>query len=186
MGYEHYIFAEAIASKFVCAFCQKVYFDAKSGPCGHILCTNCWIINADATIDCPLCPQTQKIEANTLINEGDINQVISSFKTCCKYRGCTEHILLQEREEHIKVCKHKDTKESLVISDMTSCNTEASEEERERKKIKRIKILCIKLGLTLCIYAMFAVAGVVPDRARMRIPFCGVDGNDQLLQDIEQ
>ena len=188
MGYKHIIFAGSIPSTLICPYCQEVYLDAKSGPCGHILCTNCWIKNEDQTFDCPICPETQKFEVSNLVNETDTNQVISNLPTCCKYEDCPDHVPLHEREKHIKDCKHSaNTKKSIIIPVSNSANVEEEdEEERERRKARRIKSLFIRLCLSLAIYFLFAVFGVVPDPALMRIPFCGVDENGQLVKDVRE
>lgn len=172
MGYDHFMFVEPAPTEYICPLCQKVYSGASKGACGHVLCTGCWIKRKDKKIECPICPQKQKIDAGALILDTPINDAVRNLMTCCDYEGCSEHIPLRERDEHLKVCKHRnDIKRTTIKSDQSDTESESmfnikdkeEEEDAARRKTRRKRKRLTLLAASLCIYFVFSYFGIPVD-----------------------
>ena len=87
--------------------------------------------------------------------------MISSSLTWCNYERCEEHVSLHDREKHLKECMHKDDiKRAFILPDEISLVIGEESEEKERRKIERLKRFFVRAGTYLCLYGLMAVVGL--------------------------
>ena len=158
MGYDYSIFVYPVPTIFVCPYCQLVYREPKTGTCGHILCNSCWVSKYQMII-CPICPQTHKDEgAIDITDNTDIESFTLKLPTFCEYESCTERVLLENREDHIRDCQHGRAFKRKSLSDKYRSVTDKKKSRRSR--LRKMKKFFIKYTISMCVTGALATFGL--------------------------
>lgn len=162
MGYDHEIFSAPASPHHTCPYCKKVFSEAKSGPCGHVLCDACWITGKDKKKICPICPKDKKgkVDSGSLILDAILNELVGALETYCDHEGCSAIIPLKSRGEHLEFCQHRISK-TIVIPELEEVDLDEGEgtkgESKEKSERKRMRLkqwrtyLCAKLVIILVV-----------------------------------
>lgn len=183
MGYDNHIFYETVPSDYICIHCQSVLCEALASPCGHVLCTSCWIQHENKKLSCPLCTEKEALEPEDFIKLVLIDEDINSMTTWCSYEGCHEHLPLQEREKHLKECQHRNKfRKTNVRPDHTIIEMGDDTGEEPETKGERLRKVVFRVCASLGVWALFAaISSAVPGAPLSGFEWCEQIDIDQFL-----
>lgn len=181
MGFDKVIFFDPLPMELICTHCGDVLQNAKASPCGHILCTSCFVIKGHGKLICPVCPHPQALlKRSKFIKLIEIDDQISKLSTWCNFEGCHEHFPLNQRGNHLKECprrndiKKRHVNVDLIDSDAESDHETQRREEEDEKRKKRKKKILIRIAVSACLYGVLAMSGIPGDSLITGIPWCDV------------
>lgn len=157
MRHDQLKFAEVIPTEYTCPYCQKVYSEARKGPCGHVLCTGCWIDGDNDKKVCPLCPIKEEYPAEQIVLETTINRIVGKLSTSCTYEGCFKDIPLHCRERHLETCDCRDDIGKLFIAPDQDIQSRRLSSMWENSSRTIIVLKVITLGALITVFTYLGV-----------------------------
>jgi hypothetical protein len=186
MGFEKSIFFEDVPLEYICMHCQEVLEKAEAAPCGHILCTACFIKRGRKRMFCPLCAQPQTpLEQSKFVKLPEVDEQISKLTTWCNFKDCHEHVPLCQRDNHLKEClRRNNIKKKIIQSDHADIEAGEESDENVVERGKKKKRMLYRIGASLCLYAVFATIGLPGDHILDGIQWCGVEDFNHFMSGI--
>jgi hypothetical protein len=175
MGYDKVLFFDSVPSEYICVHCGDVLENAKASPCGHILCTSCFVNRGRTKLICPVCPLPKTLlKRSKLIKLIEVDDQISELPTWCNFEGCHEHVPHNQRESHLKVCPLRNSvKKKYIHSDHIAVDADDEvDDNADENRNKKKKKIFMRIAISACLYGVLAIVGIPGDQLFADIPWC--------------